>query len=75
MRVFQILTIERYISYLINNDKEVTRVYITYGLEKEEIIKLLAHHFKAIGIYSVRPNGHSQLIRARNDSTKILAKH
>jgi len=63
MRYFQSLDIERFVNLLIYNDREIGAICSSWEIEKEEICELLHKHFQQLGIFSVAPFTHADIIR------------
>lgn len=63
MKYFQPLPIETFVSNIIADDREVTRIIENWNIEREEIAQILVNHFKSLGIYLVKPLDFAVVIR------------
>lgn len=56
------MSIESFVQLIVTDDRETTRLIDSWGIEKEELVRIVVQHFRELGIFHVYPLDHAQLI-------------
>lgn len=63
MKYFQPVPIEQFVTAVMNEEREISRITENWNIEKEEVTAILVAHFRSLGIYMVKPLSYAELIK------------
>jgi ABC-type phosphate transport system ATPase subunit len=62
MRYFQKISIEQFITSLMNEDKDTLRIMDSWNIERAEVINMLISYYRRVGVLYVLPMEFAKLI-------------
>lgn len=63
MKIIRPYNMEAFILSMIANDFEISKICDEWEIEREEVIAILTSHFLDMGIFTVHPLRHADVIR------------